>query len=200
MGRGMGDGACLRVHKHELLKQLGAPLPCGVPDELHECSAALARREYKWTQWGQAAVKGWAAYLDNSAVQVLSLHKSQAVRKRRAQAAELDRIMVPRFVLTDKADGVRTAENPVPPQPSARLIVPGFQDRANLEGELRRGNPTCSRLSQTLAASAHCLEWQMWSLLSCDVKSAFLKSDPFVARELLHHRDQCQNLAENPAP
>ena len=134
--------------QHELLKQLGAPLPCGVPDELHECSAALARREYKWTQWGQAAVKGWAAYLDNSAVQVLSLHKSQAVRKRRAQAAELDRIMVPRFVLTDKADGVRTAENPVPPQPSARLIVPGFQDRANLEGELRRGNPTCSRLSQ----------------------------------------------------
>ena len=178
--------------QHELLKELGAPLPFGVPDEFHECSAALARKEYKWTQmgprdrelWGQAAAKGWAAYLDNNAVQVLSLHESQAVRKRLAQAGELDKIMVPRFVLTDKAHGIRTAENPVPPQPSARLIVPGFQDRANLEGELRRDSPTRSRLSQHLLLALTAWKGKLWSLLSCDVKSAFLKGDPFVAREL----------------
>ena len=178
--------------QHQLLQNLGAPLPTGVPHEFQECSAALARKEYKWSQmgpkdkelWGKAAEKGWSAYVDNSAVEILSLKESQAVRKRLAQAGELDKIMVPRFVLTDKADGVRTAENPVPPQPSARLIVPGFQDRANLQGELRRDSPTGSRLSQHLLLCLTAWFGTTWSLLSCDVKSAFLKGDPFVAREL----------------
>ena len=146
--------------QHELLQCLGSPLPAGVSHgfESHECSAALACKEYKWNQmgpqdkelWGQAAEKGWDAYVDNSAVEILSLEESQAVRKRLAHARELDKIMVPRFVLTDKADRVRTPANPVPPQPSARLILPGFQDRANLQGELRRDSPTASRLSQHL--------------------------------------------------
>ncbi|CAE7237175.1 unnamed protein product [Symbiodinium microadriaticum] len=194
--------------QHELLQALGAPLPTGVADDLHECCAALARKEYKWSQmdekqralWGKAAEKGWAAYVDNAAIEILSLKESQAVRTRLAKAGELDRIMQPRFVLTDKADGVRTPENWVPPEPSARLIVPGFQDRANLQGELRRDSPTGSRLSQHLLLSLVAWHGRLWSLLSCDVKSAFLKGDPFVARELYITGTNSKSSPDIPLP
>ena len=194
--------------QHELLQALGAPLPTGVADDLHECCAALVRKEYKWSQmdekqralWGKAAEKGWAAYVDNAAIEILSLKESQAVRTRLAKAGELDRIMQPRFVLTDKADGVRTPENWVPPEPSARLIVPGFQDRANLQGELRRDSPTGSRLSQHLLLSLVAWHGRLWSLLSCDVKSAFLKGDPFVARELYITGTNSKSSPDIPLP
>ena len=63
--------------------------------------------------------------------------------------------------------------------PDSRLVVPGFKGRANLEGEIRRDAPAGSRLSQHLAHHS-----ATWNLLSADVKAAFLKGDPFVAREL----------------
>ena len=36
----------------------------------------------------------------------------------------------------------------------------------------------------TLALVYDGIDGSAWSLLSCDVKSAFLKGDPFIAREL----------------
>ena len=178
--------------QHELLQRLGAPLPAGQPDDVHEVCAAGGRKEKIWskmspserTLWKEAAVKGWSAYVDNDAVKVLSLQESLAVRKELARKGELDRIMTPRFVLTDKNDGLRTEGANLPPAPSARLVVPGFKDRANLEGEIRRDAPTGSRLSQHLLLCLVAYHSATWNLLAADVKSAFLKGDPFVTREL----------------
>ena len=169
---------------------LGLSLPCG--EEMHESYAAqAARKEYAWSKmsatdkklWGDAAVSGWQVYIDNAAVQVLSLEESARVRKDLAKRNELDRILRPRFVLTDKHDGLRTASHPLPVKPSSRLVVPGYQDRSNLTGQLRRDAPTGSRIAQHFLFSVAAYHtW--WSLISSDVKLAFLKGDPYMDREL----------------
>ncbi|CAE7503333.1 RE2, partial [Symbiodinium sp. CCMP2456] len=184
----------LMIHRsqHELLQSLGVPLPTGVPEDAHEVYATGGRKEKLWSHmnafekklWAEAAVKGWSAYVDNDAVRVLNLQESLAVRKELARKRELDRILTPRFVMTDKNDSLRTEGVNLPPAPSARLVVPGFKDRANLEGEIRRDAPTGSRLSQHLLVSLVAYHSNTWNLLSADVKAAFLKGDPFVAREL----------------
>ena len=68
--------------------------------------------------------------------------------------------------------------------PRLRLVVPGFRDRANFAGKIRRDAPTGSRLSQHLLMCLVAYHSATWSLLSADVKAAFLKGDPFVSREL----------------
>ena len=66
---------------------------------------------------------------------------------------------------------------------SARLVLPGFKDRALLEGNLRRDAPTGSRIAQhvlfTFAASN-----KDWSVCSADARAVFLTGDPYMAREL----------------
>ncbi|CAE7234040.1 pol [Symbiodinium sp. CCMP2456] len=164
--------------QHELLQSLGVPLPTGVPEDAHEVHATGGRKEKLWSHmnafekklWAEAAVKGWSAYVDNDAVRVLSLQESLAVRKELARKRELDRILTPRFVMTDKNDSLRTEGVNLPPAPSARLVVPGFKDRANLEGEIRRDAPTGSRLSQHLLVSLVAYHSDTWNLLSADVK------------------------------
>ena len=174
----------------ELQKELCQLLPCGGMS--HEAmNVQASRKEYTWTKmssddrklWAEAAVKGWQVYVDNEAVQVMSMQRSADVRRELAQKGELNKILRPRFVLTDKSDGLRTKENNLEKKPSARLVVPGFRDSANLEGKLRRDAPTGSRLSQHLL---FCLAaWNVdWYLVSGDVKSAFLKGDPYVDRVL----------------
>ena len=100
--------------------------------------------------WGEAAVKGWMAYIDNEAIEVLSMEESRRVRAELARKSELDRILVPRFVCTDKNDGLRSSSSNLPVRHSARMVVPGFKDRANLEGSLRRDAPIGSRTAQHL--------------------------------------------------
>lgn len=56
--------------------------------------------------WSEAAVTGWNAYVDNKAVQVLSMEESAKIYRDLARRNELDRVMEPRFVLTDKHDGL----------------------------------------------------------------------------------------------
>ncbi|CAE7399786.1 Ank3 [Symbiodinium necroappetens] len=178
----------------ETVQSLGVPLPSGLPED-HEVSAATARKEHQWSHmteeerklWHKAAEKGWQAYVDNEAVQVLSVKESAAIRKQLAGRGELDRILVPRFVLTDKADGLRSESNPMPIDASARLVVPGFKDRANLNGEVRRDAPTGARLARLTQHLLLCIiasKGKAWKMLSADVKSAFLKGDPYVSREL----------------
>ena len=73
--------------------------------------------------------------------------------------------------------------NNLPSIPAARLVVPGFKDLANLQGELRCDAPTGSRLSQHMLftwAAAN----PKWHLKCADVRAAFLKGDPYVGREL----------------
>ena len=166
----------------QTLQDLGAMLPTGLPED-HEVCAATARKERQWSQmseherrlWSAAATKGWQAYTDNQAVEVLSLKESAAVRRKLAARGELDRILVPRFVLTDKADGLRSEENPMEIEASARLVVPGFRDGANLAGEVRRDAPTGTRLTQHLLLSIIASKGKAWKMMSADVKSAFLK-------------------------
>ena len=94
--------------EHDLSRELGGPLPTGCVNDAHEINAAGGRKELQWNatsarqkgQWSQAAEKGWAAYVDNDAVQVLSLKESLGVRKELARQGELDRILTPRFVLS----------------------------------------------------------------------------------------------------
>ena len=154
-------------------------------------SVQASRKEYEWSKmngddralWQVAAEKGWQAYLDNEAVEVLTPQQSADVRRDLAQRGELRKIMRPRFVFTDKADGLRTAERDLEKRPSARLVVPGFRDVANLEGKLRRDAPTGSRLAQHLLFSL--VSWfTSWRLISGDVKAAFLKGDPHMNRIL----------------
>ena len=115
-------------------------------------------------------------------LKLLSMLKSAEIRKDLTQR-ETDKILRPRFVLTDKADGLRTETNNLEKRPSARLVVPGFKDHANLSGKLRRDAPTGCRLSQHLL---FCIAaWNVhWLIISGDVKSAFLKGDPYVDRTL----------------
>lgn len=105
------------------------------------------------------------------------------MRRELAERNELGKIMKPRFVLTDKADGLRTEQNNLEKRPSARLVVPGFRDTANLEGKLRRDSPTGSRLCQHLLFILGAW-YQHWKLISGDVKSAFLKGDAYMDRIL----------------
>lgn len=185
-----GRWALLCEEEWNLQKKLGLALPCGASD-FEAFNVQASRKEYHWTKmnaeqrklWGEAATKGWLAYIDNRALDVMSLEESRKVRQRLALAGELDKILQPRFVLTDKHDGVRTASHPLPVKASARIVVPGFRDRANLEGNLRKDAPTGSRLAQHFLFCVAAFHTE-WALMSADVKSAFLKGDPFISREL----------------
>ena len=183
-----GRWALLCERDWELQRQLGQSLPNGSHDV---AAVQTARKEYQWSKmtptqkklWSEAAVQGWQAYVDNKAVQVLSMEEPAKVYKDLAKRGELDRILQPRFVLTDKHDGLRTESHPLPVKASSRLVVPGFRDRSNLEGILRRDAPTGSRLSQHFlfcVAAFH----TAWNIISADVKAAFLKGDPYMDREL----------------
>eukprot|EP00435_Cladocopium_sp_Y103_P044136 s2398_g12.t1 len=185
-----GRWSFLSEREWELQRELAQQLPCG--DGAHESmTVQVSRKEYQWSKmspedrklWGDAAVKGWQAYLENEAVQVLDMKRSAEVRRELAQKGELGKIMRPRFVCTDKADGLRTESNNLEKRPSARLVVPGFRDTANLEGKLRRDAPTGCRLSQHLLFML--AAWHVdWRLISGDVKAAFLKGDPYLNRVL----------------
>ena len=184
-----GRWAFICEREWETLKSLGSQLPCG--DCHHVLAVQAARKEYHWTQlspakkelWREAAIKGWNVYIDNNAIQVLSVAESQKIRKDLAKRNELDRILQPRFVLTDKHDGLRTESHPLPISASSRLVVPGFKDRSNLEGRLRRDAPTGSRMAQHLLFSIAAF-FTHWMLIAADIKSAFLKGDPYLCREL----------------
>ena len=176
-----------------LLKELGEQFPVGSSSDFDVMNVQASRKEYHWKQlsaedragWSAAALKGWEVYTDNKALEVLDMKTSAEVRRRLAKENALDKILRPRFVLTDKHYGVRTHDNWLPRKYSARMVVPGFRDRSNLEGRLRRDAPTGRRISQHLLfclAAAN----QLWSLLSGDIKSAFMKGDLFSdeSREL----------------
>ena len=139
----------------ELMRELGSQLPCGAADG-----------------WRDATVQGWSAYVDNNALQVLSMQESMQVRKDLARRQELDRILQPRFVLTDKHYGLRTASHPLPIKASSRIVVPGYKDKSNLEGNLRRDFSIGSRMAQHFLFSLAAF-FTHWMLIAADVKTPF---------------------------
>ena len=128
------------LRKAHLEPVSGPMLPTGV--FAVEALAVTSRREMSWnkmtpderTQFQNSANKHWALWLQHNAVQVLSEADSAKLRLVLEDRDDLELILRPRWVLTDKNDGRRTEGFPFPLEASARLIVPGFKDRAYYMG------------------------------------------------------------------
>jgi len=158
------------------------------PCSSHEVFAAkTARREIKWKQipeeqkeaFRQAAAVGWQVQLDNDAFQVIPEPEATRIKSRLKASGQLHKILVPRFVFTDKNDGVRSESNPMPLRANARLVIPGYQDETAYG--LRKDAPTATRTSQHLLFLVAASDgWHLWA---ADIKSAFLKGEVFEEGE-----------------
>ena len=192
---GSWDGRWSLPSKTEWLarQRLGLLWPKGA-DEINDTLAVqAARKEYHWSSmngeqkkaFDVAAETGWSVWTSNDAVEVLDETESLKVRAELRAKNEEAKILTPRWVFTDKHDGLRTAQNDLPLKASARLVVPGFKDV--LSFTLRKDAPTASRTSQHFLFTFTAAKFACgWRLLSVDVKSAFMKGDPYLAgtREL----------------
>ena len=189
LGTWDGRWSLLCERDWKLRESLGLALPTGVEHET--LAAQAARREFVYSKlppeqkclFEEAAVAGWKAYLDNKAVEVLSMSESAKIRQELARRGESDRVMRPRFVLVDKHEPLRAPEHDLPIKASARLVVPGYKDHSNLNNLVRRDSPTGSRLAQHYLFCVAAAR-PRWHLMSGDVKAAFLKGDEFIDREL----------------
>ncbi|CAL1132431.1 unnamed protein product, partial [Cladocopium goreaui] len=167
-------------HVHQ---RLGLPWPCGHDDLVENDVMAVQanRKEFHWRSMSDAekaefkiaAEQAWSVWKENDAVEELSPEESQRVRKRL------------------KREGLRTEQNKLPLRARARIVVPGFKDIFSFG--LRKDAPTCSRLAQhfllTLTACFNVMAVGAdlaWTLLSADIKSAFMKGDAYMdgTREL----------------
>ena len=163
---------------------IGGMWPKGEHDAL---AVQTARKEYRWKEmpeevkpaFTEAAKAGWSAWVDNQALEVLDPKTAKETWQRLKATGSIHKVLTPRYVYTDKHDGLRTESNPLPLKASARLVVPGYKDVTAYE--VRKDAPTGSRVSQhlllTLTACFH------WCLLSADVKAAFLKGEEFAPGE-----------------
>ena len=165
-------------------ERYGLSWPCSRPEVY---AVQTARKEYKWKEmktedkphFKEAAKVGWQAWVDNGAVELLNARDAQAVRARLKARGEQCKILIPRYVYTDKHDGIRTSSRPLPLKANARLVVPGFRDVTAYT--VRKDAPTCSRVSfhYLLVFSSS----KRWRLVSADVKAAFLKGEEFSPGE-----------------
>ena len=96
----------------------------------------------------------------------------QKIRKGLAKRNQLDKILQPRFVLTDKHDGLRTESHPLPISGKRRPVMPGFKDHSNLGGRLRRDATTGSRMARHILFSIAAFFTQ-WMLIAADIKVPF---------------------------
>ena len=173
----------------ETQEMLGIPWPSGGAFEVN--TTAAKSKGMSWNEmtdevkdkFRDAAQDQWGKWVENQAIEVLGPAESKAILQELYRKNEENKVLKPRFVLTDKNSSLRTEDNPLPLKANARIVVPGFKDLANLRGELRKDAPTGSRLGQHVlfavgAANPH------WRLLGADVRAAFLKGDPYVTREL----------------
>jgi hypothetical protein len=134
----------------QAMKAVGTMLPRG---EQEAMAVQTARKEYKWrdmtpeakAEFREAAQKGWQTWVDNDAVEVLSPDGAKRVRENLKQCNKSHLILRPRYVYTDKNDGLRTEERQLPLKASARLVVPGYKDVSAYE--VRKDAPTASRTS-----------------------------------------------------
>jgi hypothetical protein len=171
----------------KVMETLGMKWPCG-HNEAYAVQAA--RKEYKWHEmksadkpaYAEAAVQGWKVWTENDAVQLLSKEASERVVASLRARGELHRLLQPRWVFTDKNDGLRTRFQDLPVRASARLVVPGYRD---LEAyNIRKDAPTASRISQHMIfIFTACKFKKGWRLKSADIKAAFMKGEVFQLGE-----------------
>ncbi|CAK9101246.1 Retrovirus-related Pol polyprotein from transposon RE1 (Retro element 1) (AtRE1) [Includes: Protease RE1 [Durusdinium trenchii] len=174
-------------------QKLGLSWPNGSQPD-HEVQAVQAnRKEFQWRTmsseekkaFAEAAEQAWSVWEENAAIEVLTPEESERVRRRLLANKEGSKILTPRYVFTDRHEGLRTALNPLPLKARARVIVPGYKDIFSYS--LRKDAPTGSRVSQHLLftfTASHSTPTtpreQKWRIMSADVKSAFLKGDAYV--------------------
>ena len=191
---GSWDGRWSRPTERQVntVHKLHLQWPAGSNSDTREALTTAAQgRELRWSEMNEetrqefrlAADDQWKKWLENEAVMVLGLDESRAVEQELERKGELERIMNPRFILVDKNAKLRSPECPLPLKANARIIVPGFRDLANLNGELRTDSPTASRIAQHVVCCV-CAGHPEWCLLSAGVRAAFLKGDPYVQRQL----------------
>ena len=177
--------------EYETLESAGWTLPTGGATAGHEILQTGAHKEFQWKnvnegdreKFREAAKDQWSKWLENGAVEILTLEESRRILKDLERKGEMERVLKPRFVLTDKNAAHRTSDCQLPLKAWARLIVPGFKDLENLRGELRRDAPTGSRAAQHVLFSLAACHPQ-WLLRAADVRAAFLKGDKYVKRVL----------------
>ena len=171
----------------QTMEALGLKWPTGH----HEMNAVqAARKEYKWPDmkeadkpaYKEAAKKGWNVWTENGAADLLSKEASERVVASLRARGELYRLLQPRWVFTDKNDGLRTKHRSLPVQASARLVVPGYRDREAYT--IRKDAPTASRISQhMLLTFTACKFSEGWRLKAADIKAAFMKGELFDGDE-----------------
>ena len=179
-GTWKGDWPLPTRSERQAMTATGSVWPRGLQEAL---AVQTARKEYKWKDipeahhqaFREAAESGWNVWLDNQAVEILPLDVSRKIRRQLEAMGQKHRIMAPRYVYTDKHDGLRTKENNLPVKPSARLVVPGYKDLTSYS--LRLDAPTGTRTSVHLLLIL--TSSKKWYLMSADVKSAFLKGEEF---------------------
>ncbi|CAK9071940.1 unnamed protein product [Durusdinium trenchii] len=177
--------------------------PCGE----HEVNAAkTTRREVKWkdipmherAKYRKAAETGWKVQVDNGAFEILSDEESERIKAKLRASGQLHKILTPRYIYTDKHDGLRSDSNPLPLLANARVVIPGYKDETTYC--VRKDAPTSSRNSQhMLFIVAAARKWCLWS---ADVKSAFLKGEHFQEgeRELYICNIRCTSVDEPMLP
>jgi len=161
-----------------------------LPNEPYDVLLTSGGREFQWskmdnesrTAFQKAAEDQWAKWVDNEALEPIPPKEADVVRKRLASQGKLGEILVPRFVLTDKNSALSTKENPLPLKANARLVVPGYRDSSYLAGKLQTDAPTASRVAFFMLLSIVGFHPE-WFLLCGDVRSAFLKGDPYVNQQ-----------------
>ena len=121
---------------------------------------------------------------------MLSPDEAKRIRENLKQSNKSHLILRPRYVYTDKNDGLRTEERQLPLKASARLVVPGYKDVSAYE--VRKDAPTASRTSVHLLLVFTASKG--WHLLSADVKAAFLKGELFLDGERILY---IENLSTN---
>ena len=171
----------------QTMEALGLKWPTGH----HEMNAVqAARKEYKWPDmkeadkpaYKEAAKKGWNVWTENGAADLLSKEASERVVASLRARGELYRLLQPRWVFTDKNDGLRTKHRSLPVQASARLVVPGYREREAYT--IRKDAPTASRISQhMLLTFTACKFSEGWRLKAADIKAAFMKGELFDGDE-----------------
>ena len=139
-------------------ESLGLMWPCG-RDDNEALAVQAARKEYYYWRamtpeqkiaYCGAAETGWSVWVTKDAVEVLDENASKKIRAELKNKREDCKILTPRWVFTDKRDGLRAKENNLGIKPSARLVVPGFKDV--LSFSLREDAPTASRWPSTLCS------------------------------------------------
>ena len=158
-----------------------------LPAEIYEVFIAASGKEFQWSKldekqraaFQKAAEDQWSKWVDNEALEPIPPGEAAKIRAELAREKKLDDILVPRFVLTDKNSPLSTKENPLPLKANARLVVPGYRDRTYLAGKLQTDAPTASRTAFFLLLSVVSFHID-WCLLCGDVRSAFLKGDPYM--------------------